>query len=483
MNDDRRDAAPDRKEDGTRRDGRLPLGVAIVGAGPSGFYAAEAILKAGIDCTIDLLDALPSPFGLIRGGVAPDHQTTKRVTRAYEKIAKDSRVRYFGNVEIGRDLALEELRRLYDAVVLAVGAPLDRRLDIPGGDKEGVYGSAAFVGWYNGHPGHVDLAPGLDCERAVVVGNGNVALDVARVLVKTPQEMASSDLPDYAAHAIHGAPIREVVVIGRRGPLETRFSNKELSELAELADCSTLVDPAELPAGVDPAEEERERRVKEKNLATFRGFAATPDGSKRKTLRFRFFTRPVEVLGDARVEALRCERTELKEGRAVGTGRFFDIPCGLVVAAIGYRMAALQGLAIDPADGTVVNDDGRVERGLYVVGWARRGPVGVIGSSKPDGDSVARWIAEDLTASGKEGRKGLEKLLSERGRRSVSFADWLRIAKAEETAASPGAPRRKLTTVEEMLAVLDRPAAAEPAPRAAKTLQNPGMTGGPPRTK
>jgi len=435
----------------------MPVQVAIVGAGPSGFYAAAALLQAGDDVRIDFIEALPTPFGLIRAGVAPDHQSTKGVARAFARTAQDPRVGYYGNVVLGRDVTLDELRGLYDAVVLATGAPHDRPLGIPGSDKPGVYGAAAFVGWYNGHPDFCDLNPDLTTRAVAVIGNGNVAIDVARVLVKTPAEMAASDLAQNAAAAIHAAPIEDVYLIGRRGPVEAKFTNKELSEMGELAECVPVVDPAQLPAEVTGAMSDRDRRLREKNLATLRAFARRQPGEKRKRVHFVFCAKPVEVLNGDRVRGLRLERTRVDGGRAQGTGEVFDIPCGVVISAIGYRMPPLAGVPMDEAGGIVRNQDGRVAPGLYAVGWAKRGPVGVIGTNKADGDLVARHIGEDVVAAGRPGGPGLAALLRERGGRWVTFADWLRIDAAEVAAAPSGAPRRKLIHIKDMLRVLGEP--------------------------
>ncbi len=451
---DRRNARKEPKE------AMEPLSIAVVGAGPSGFYTVDSLLKSGRDCRIDVIEALPAPYGLIRGGVAPDHQTTKRVSQSYARTAQEPAVRYYGNVELGRDLELDELRRLYDAVVLAVGAPLDRRLELPGGDKAGVYGSAAFVGWYNGHPDHVDLDPLLDRPEVVVIGNGNVALDVARVLVKTPAEMRASDLPEHAARAIHGAPIRTVHIVGRRGPADAKFTPKELKELGRLADCRPVVDadqlPADVPADLAARLSARDLRVRRKNLEILHGLAARPAGRESKRLHIRFWLRPLEVLGGERVETVRFERTRSEGERLVGTGETLDIPCGTVVAAIGYRNRPLPGLRADPARGTFANRRGRIATRLYVVGWAKRGPSGVIGSNKPDADMVAA----DIVAAGpapepRPGRQGLERLLRDRGIRWVSFEDWQRIDRAEIAGAGPESPRRKLVRIKDMLAVLD----------------------------
>ena len=441
----------------------MPVSVAIIGAGPSGFYTAEALLKRDVDCRIDIIESLPTPYGLIRFGVAPDHQSTKRVTRAYERTALDHRVSYFGNVEVGRDVTLKELRRLYDAVVLAIGAPLDRALNIPGGDKEGVFGAAAFVGWYNGHPDFLDVAPDLNCEAVAVIGNGNVALDVARVLVKLPQEMAGTDLPEAVARQIHSAPIADVYLFGRRGPLEAKWTNVELREMAHLADCVPLVKADQVPDAPGEGGSERDRRLRQKNLATLRSFARVSPAGKRKRLHFEFFARPVEVLGGERVEGLRLERTVVEGGRAVGSGDVFEVPCGLIVASIGYRARQVEGVPYDEARGLVANRQGRVAEGLYAVGWAKRGPTGVIGSNKPDADLIAGHIEADCGAGARPGRPMLEEVLEERGVSWVSFADWQAIDAAEVAAAAPEAPRKKLIRIKDMLAVLDKSSAAKKA--------------------
>ncbi len=371
----------------------MPVTVAIVGAGPSGFYAAEALLKSDVDCRIDIVERLPAPYGLVRYGVAPDHEKTKGVMRAFERTAQNEKVSYYGNVELGRDLSLDELRGLYDAVVIATGAPRDKPLAIPGADKAGVLGAAAFVGWYNGHPDFHDLDPGLDARSVAIIGNGNVALDVARVLAKTPEELATSDLPGYAAEALRKAAISELHLLGRRGPVEAKWTNVELREMGRLADCLPVVDPAQLPEGITNGLSDRDRRLREKNLATLRGFLVLEAGARRKRLHFGFYAKPLEVLGGARVEGLRVERTRVEKGRAVGTGELFDLPCGLIISSIGHRAEPVDGLACDHERGILANRKGRVADGLYVVGWAKRGATGVIASNKPDGASLARQIA------------------------------------------------------------------------------------------
>ena len=433
----------------------MTLSVAIVGSGPAGFYTADALLRADADCRIDILDRLPTPYGLIRFGVAPDHEKTKNVMRAFARTAAHERVNFYGDVEVGGALALDELRAMYDAVVLAVGAASDRPLGIPGEDKAGVVGSASFVNWYNAHPDFVDRAPDFDTDSVVIIGAGNVAIDVARVLVKTPAEMARTDLPDYAAGPIQSAPIRDIYMAARRGPVEAKFTNVELREMGQLENCVPQVNEADLPDAVTGAMSDRDRRLREKNLASLRAFAARSAGEKPKRVHFVFFASPVEILGGARAEAVRFERTRIENGRARGTGAYFEIPCGLVVAAIGYLSAPVDGAPFDHARGIIANDDGRVGPGLYAVGWIKRGPTGVIGTNKPDGRNAAAQIVADLGAGGKPGRQALEPLLRERGIRWIDFLDWQRIEAAEIAAAHENAPRRKLYRRADMLAVLD----------------------------
>ena len=384
----------------------MSVTVAIIGAGPAGFYAADVLLKSGQSFEVDIIDRIPAPFGLIRYGVAPDHQTTKNVSRAFEKTALRDEVQYFGNVELGRDVGLEELKSIYDVVILAVGARLDKRLGIPGEDLAGVYGSVEFVNWYNGHPDCCDLNPDLNISSAVVVGNGNVAIDVARVLVKTREEMAHSDLPEYAIEAIQSSPLTDVYMCGRRGPVEAKFTNVELREMGELGICAPVVDPALLPGEVTGDWSDRDRRLREKNLATMREFTKIVPDDMPKRVHFRFFSSPVEILGDDRVEAVRFERTQLEDSRTVGTGKFFEIPCGLVVAAIGSQSQAVEGAPFDDKQGIVVNKDGWVADNVYAVGWFMRGSTGVISTNRIDAVQVVEQIAEGVSGWREAGPQG-----------------------------------------------------------------------------
>jgi NADPH-dependent glutamate synthase beta subunit-like oxidoreductase len=430
--------------------------VAVIGAGPAGYYCAEALQKIlGDGVRVDMIDRMPVPYGLIRFGVAPDHQSIKAVAKRYEKVALSDNVRFVGNVAVGRDVSIAELLELYDAVIIATGAPDDRPLEIPGGDLPGVVGSAAFVGWYNGHPEFADLDPPLGVEAAAVIGNGNVALDVARILSKTPAEFAGSDIVAHAFSRLGNSAIRRIEVIGRRGPHQIAMTPKELGELGHLEDAVPVVDLADFPPVLDDALLEPGQR---KSVTHLRDFAALQP-SKSKRIVFDFFARPVAVEGDGRVERLIVEKTRLDErGAAVGTGETYAIECGLVVTCIGYKTPPIPGVAYEEDRGRFANSDGVIGGGLYCVGWARRGPTGTIGTNRPDGYEVAERIAADVgPGSGrKEGRPGLDRLLGGRGVEVVTFRDWQRIEAAEAARAREGSPREKFVAIAEMLGARGR---------------------------
>lgn len=431
----------------------MPRRIAIIGSGPAGFYAAAAALEKLPDATVDLIERLPSPFGLIRAGVAPDHQSTKQVVRKFEKTAEDPRVALIANVEVGTDVSVAELQEMYAAVVLATGAPKDRTLDIPGADLPGVYGAQAFVGWYNAHPDYADLNPDLNVGSAVVIGNGNVALDIARLLVRSELGRARTDMPDHVKAAMNAAPIADVHVLGRRGPAEAKFTNVELREMLDLSEGIPVVDPADLPDDVPGASSGREQRLTQRNLETFRQYLELDAARAKRHVRFGFYRQPVEILGTDKVEGIRVERTEVDEnGRAQGTGETLDIPCGLIVTAIGYRGEALDGIPFDADRGIVPNENGRIAPGLYAVGWIMRGPSGVISSSRPDGIAAAERIAEDVPEdTGRPGGDALRKLMQERGIPVVDFAAWRMLDTAEIAGASHPAPRLKFYRSEDML--------------------------------
>ena len=430
--------------------------VAVIGTGPAGFYTAEALQKQfGDQVRIDMIDRLPVPYGLIRSGVAPDHQSIKAVYKRYEKVALSDHVRFVGHVTLGEHVGMDELLGLYDAVILATGAPDDRRLGIAGDDLPGVIGSAAFVGWYNGHPDFADLDPPLDIASVAVVGNGNVALDVARILSKTSAEFAGSDIAMHAHDALAASRIEAIHLLGRRGPHQIAMTPKELGELGHLEEAAPEVDPTDLPAESEDAALEPGQR---KSVNHLRDFAGRSE-AKRKRIVFDFFAMPIAVEGDGKVERIVVERTRLAaDGRASGTGERYKIDCGLVVSCIGYQTPPIPGVPYDQSLGRFPNDHGVIAPGLYCVGWARRGPTGTIGTNRPDGFEVAEQIKATFGEgdSGKAGGAGLDALLRERGVEPVTFSDWQRIEAAEIERAREGNPREKFARIHEMIGALGR---------------------------
>ncbi|MEO6225675.1 MAG: FAD-dependent oxidoreductase [Sphingomicrobium sp.] len=432
---------------------------AVVGSGPAGFYTAEALAKAyDGQARIDILDRYPVPYGLIRFGVAPDHQSLKAVAKRYDKVVETGGTDFIGNVCVGDDVAIIELLELYDGVVLATGAPHDRKLNIPGDDLPGVVGSAQFVGWYNGHPEFADLDPPLAGPGAVVVGNGNVALDCARILAKTRAEFEGSDIVNHALDLLDSSGIATVTILGRRGPHQIAMTPKELGELGHLEAASPVVEVADFPPlEADAALEPGHR----KSISLLRGFAATvPDPAKPKRLVFDFFARPIRIEGEGRAERIIVERTELDEnGGARGTGQTYAVPAGLVISAIGYSTAPIEGVAHDLAGGKFLNDGGRIGERLYAVGWARRGPSGTIGTNRPDGYEVADHILADLppgSGDKRSGAQGLKRLLESRGVMATDYHDWRRIEETEAGNARPGSPREKFVRHADWLAAIRR---------------------------
>jgi NADPH-dependent glutamate synthase beta subunit-like oxidoreductase len=431
--------------------------IAIIGSGPAGYYTAEAAQKVfGEDVRVDVFDRLPVPYGLIRSGVAPDHQSIKAVSRRYEKVALSDNVRFVGNVAIGEDVTIAELQALYDAVVLATGAPHDRPLGIPGDDLGNVFGSAAFVGWYNGHPQFARLDPDLSGKTAVVIGMGNVALDVARILAKTPAELAGSDIVAHALDALAASRIERIVLLGRRGPHQIMMTPKELGELGELARAAPHVAPVDLPIPEEDAILEPGLR---KSVSHLRAFAATPEhirAEKPVAVEFAFMSAPKALLGSGKVEAIEVEKTRLVHGQAERTGEVERVPADIVVSCIGYRSSPIPGVPFDERAGRFANDEGRILPGLYCVGWARRGPTGTIGTNRPDGYTTAEHIADDVEAgilgrATKQGGDGFDALAAQRGLDVVTFQDWKKIEEAEERAAREGAPREKFVDIEAMI--------------------------------
>lgn len=429
--------------------------IAIVGSGPAGYYTAEAAQKKfGDDVRIDVIDRLPVPFGLIRFGVAPDHQSIKAVSGRYEKTALSDNVRFVGNVTVGRDVSIDELQEIYDAVILATGAPRDRLLGIEGDDLPGVYGSAAFVGWYNGHPDFAGLDPDLTGRHVVIVGNGNVALDVARILAKTPEEFDGSDIVAHALDLLATARTEQISILGRRGPHQIAMTPKELGELGHLARAAPRVDPDDLPeTGADAMLEPGMR----KSVTHLREFAAIPESfrmDKPVSIDFDFFASPIRIEGDGRVERIIVERTELDDQlRSRGTGETYTIECSMVIACIGYQTPPIEGVPYEHGRGRFASDEGRILPGLYCVGWARRGPTGTIGTNRPDGYAIIDMICEDIgDGADKPGRSELDRRLASRNVDIVTFNDWKKIEEAEMSRARDGSPREKFVTIADMVA-------------------------------
>ena len=429
--------------------------IAIIGSGPAGYYTAEAAQKKfGDDVRVDILDRLPVPFGLIRFGVAPDHQSIKAVAGRYEKVALSDNVRFVGNVTVGKDVSIDELQALYDAVILATGAPNDRPLDIAGADLPGVFGSAAFVGWYNGHPDYADLKPPLDGRHVVIVGNGNVALDVARILSKTRAEFDGSDIVSHALDGLDHSAVEDITILGRRGPHQIAMTPKELGELAHLQRATPRVDKDDLPdIGEDALLEPGIR----KSVTHLREFAAIPEAfraDKAISINFDFFAAPIAIEGDGKVQRVRVERMRLDDQyRSIGTGEIYTIDCSMVISCIGYQTPPIDGVPYEHGRGRFANLDGRILPGLYCVGWARRGPSGTIGTNRPDGYNIVDAVAEDMPISAdKDGRAGLDALLALRKVDIVTFSDWKKIEEAEIARARDGAPREKFVRIEDMIA-------------------------------
>ena len=451
-----------------------PLRVAIIGSGPSAFYAADSLQRqAAIDVEIDMFERLPTPYGLVRGGVAPDHPKIKSVTRAYERTASDPRLRFFGNVEFGRDLTHVDLIRHYHAIIYAVGAQTDRRLNIPGEDLPGSHAATEFVGWYNGHPDYCDLSFDLTQESAVVVGNGNVAMDVARILARTYDELHVTDIAPHALEALRDSRVKTIYVLGRRGPAQAAFTNPEIKELAELEGADVIVPPDE--AALDPLSEAYLReadRSTVRNVEIVSSYASRAPSGKPRQIIMRFLVSPVEILGTERVEAVRIGKNALFQAadgslRPRLSSETEVIPAGLVFRSIGYHGVALPDVPFDEvmgvipnAGGRVIEPDGSFRPGEYAVGWIKRGPTGIIGSNKPDAHETIERLLEDASAGRvlrppHPERVDVEALLAQRHVRVVSFDDWRLIDQIErERGQAIGRERVKFTHVEDMLAAL-----------------------------
>lgn len=433
------------------------LAAAVVGSGPAGFYTAAALLELpGRPVRVDMYERLPTPWGLVRAGVAPDHPKIKSISALFGRTAAHERFRFFGNVEVGRHIGRDDLLDRYDLVVYCVGAPADRALGIPGEHLPGVLGARDFVGWYNGHPDFRDLTVDVATYRAVVVGNGNVALDVARVLATPPDRLAATDIADHALEALRGSLIQEVVVIGRRGPAQAAFTTPELRELADLTGAAVLVDPAQLTS-IDDA---TLPHVTRHNLEILRDYARIRPVNGGRRIALRFLTSPIEMRGTGEVESIVLGRNELvADGRAVDTRDRQTVSAGLVLRAVGYRGVAVPGVPFDEAAGVIPNQDGRVIGGdrEYVAGWIKRGPTGIIGTNKKDAVNTVHTLAADLaarpTSSLAARPDAVESWLRSRQPELIDLDGWAAIDAAERAAGEQqGRPRVKLCTWQELLA-------------------------------
>ena len=445
-----------------------PYHVAIVGSGPSGFFAAASLLKAAdageFGVAVDMLEMLPTPWGLVRSGVAPDHPKIKSVSQQFEKTAEDPRFRFFGNIKVGEQVSAAELAERYDAVIYAVGAQSDRPLNIPGEDLPGSVAAVDFVGWYNAHPHFHEMAPDVSCARAVVVGNGNVAVDVARMLVTDPDVLAQTDIADHALETLRPCGVKEVLLAGRRGPLEAAFTTVELRELGELDGVDVVVDPADLENICDE-DAAAAGKITKNNIKILRDYAGRPYNPDNRRIVLRFFTSPIEIKGDDKVESIVLGRNELvtdATGRMVAkdSGAREELPVQLVVRSVGYRGVAIPGLAFDDKSGTIPHTAGRIDgsRNEYVAGWIKRGPSGVIGTNKKCSQETVDTVLGDLAAGPADRASDygdeLAEWLTSRQPRLVTAAHWRAIDRFEREAGEPnGRPRAKLASLTELLRI------------------------------
>ncbi|UCH25018.1 MAG: FAD-dependent oxidoreductase [Trueperaceae bacterium] len=442
--------------------------VAIIGAGPSGFYAADALLKSDRDVSVDLYDKLPTPYGLVRYGVAPDHQKIKSVIRLYERTCKDPRLRFLGNVTFGRDLTVEDIKAHYHAIIYTVGSPADRNLGIPGETLPGSMSATEFVAWYNGHPDYTDLEPDLSAQSVAVIGMGNVAVDVTRILAKSVDELRTTDIADHALEALAESQVKDIYMIGRRGPAQGKFTTKELRELGELENADIIVHPFELAVDEASLTSIEGDAIAMKNLEVLRLFAAKEPEGKARRVHLRFLFSPVEIHGNGHVNAIKLERNRLEQTEsgyisAVGCDVYEELIVQLVFRSVGYRGEPLPGVPFDERRNTIPHHEGRVlERpggdpvpGSYVAGWIKRGPTGVIGTNKADAmETVKSLLADTLpeVPTERSNPQAILDLLAFKGVRYCTLEGWQALDKIElEAGAAQGRPRVKVTALEEML--------------------------------
>ena len=427
--------------------------IAIVGAGPAGYFSAQALQNCQDEnrvFAIDLFERLPTPWGLVRSGVAPDHPKIKTVTKVFEKIASDSNFRLLGNIELGRDISIEQLKENYDAVILATGSSVGRKLGIPGEKLAGSLSAADFVPWYNGHPDYVNVDVPLNGKNAIVIGAGNVAMDCGRMLALDPTELDSTDTADHALVAFHQGAIRNVTIVGRRGPEHAAFTSPEIRELPKLENTDVTISNPEIEAAkIRVARELEENKELRNNLEALLEVSQSESKNNERKLAIRFLLTPVEIIGKEKVEAIRFVRNEVINDKVSATSEIIEIPCDLVISAIGYQVLPIPG--VDAASGKVVNENGFVADNLYVVGWAKRGPSGVIGTNKSDSSEVIKLLIENLPTAAKK-NSDISKTLA--NHKVITQSGWQKINQAEvEQGEVVGKPRRKVTSWKDLLSL------------------------------
>jgi len=447
-----------------------PLRVAIIGAGPSGFYAADALFKSKLNVQVDAFDKLPTPFGLLRGGVAPDHQQMKTVGKYYDRVAtkNEERFNFFGNVEIGKDISIEELKQYYHAIIFSYGSSSDKKTGLNGEELKGSFSAREFVGWYNGHPDYADYNFDLSQESVCIIGQGNVAVDVARILAKTPEELSTSDIAQHALDQLAKSNIKEIHMIGRRGPVQAAFTSLEAEELGKLDDCDIIVKKEDLildKANQEELDHESSNKAR-KNYKVMQELAEKETGSKSKRIEIRFFQSPSNIIGKDHVEALECEEVTLEgdafNQRAIPTGKTITIPCGLLFRSIGYKGVGIEGLPFDDKRGVIPNEKGSVTdtngnkvTGLYTSGWIKRGPSGVLGTNKPCSTETVSTLLEDidqLIDCPTPSTDAILELLKSRSVEFVTYQDWQVIDEKElSRGEAVGKPREKFITYTELL--------------------------------
>jgi len=427
--------------------------IAIVGAGPAGYFSAQALQNSQDEertFAIDLFERLPTPWGLVRSGVAPDHPKIKTVAKVFEKIAGDPNFRLFGNVELGRDVSIEQLKENYDAVILATGSSVGRKLGIPGEELAGSLSAADFVPWYNGHPDYVNVAVPLNGKNAVVIGAGNVAMDCGRMLALDPTELDSTDTADHAHAAFHQSAIRNVTIVGRRGPEHAAFTSPEIRELPKLEHTDVLITQSEIESAKERVAEQLEgNKELRNNLEAMLEVSQTPAKNHERKLAINFLLTPIEIIGNEKVEAIRFARNEVMNDKVSATKEIIEMPCDLVISAIGYEVLPIPG--VEFANGKVVNENGFVADNLYVVGWAKRGPSGVIGTNKSDSSDVVKLLLAKLPSTPKE-NSDIAKIIT--NQQVVTQSGWQKINQVEVEQGEPvGKPRRKVTDWKDLLSL------------------------------